>query len=124
MEILIIVGGGVVTVLGILAYLYALRYIVQYRSDNTYLRIKLFGVIPVRRIRIQDIVEIQPLSLSPFRRDFRAAPIWAETWPSYIFTRTGVMIRKRSGFSRRLILTPRDPDEFMRALEAQRRSPR
>ncbi len=121
MDTALIVGGGLLTVSFLLGYLYSLRYIIRYQVENHFLRVKLFGILTLRRIHLDDIVDIQPVSLWPFARGFRLASIWAEAWPSYVFTSTGVLIRKKSGISRRLILTPRNPDEFIGEIVSRRR---
>lgn len=114
-------------VLFVLGYLYAARYINQYEVGSRAIEIKLFGVAAVRRIQLQDIVEIQTISWTqtlPFAKGFRPAFLVAERWPSYIFSTRGVFIRKRSGISRFLVLSPQNPDEFVRkVLESQRTSP-
>jgi len=122
MDSALVAVGGLLTVLLVLGYLYSLRYIFQYQVEGRFLRVKLFGVITLRRIHVDDIVEIQPVSLCPFGKNFRLASVWAEAWPSYVFTSTGVLIRKRSGISRRLVLTPKKPEDLIREIITHRHS--
>lgn len=100
-----------------LCYLYSLRFIFQYRVEGDAIRIKLFGLITIRRILLNDIkaIEIAPCW------SFRSLPfIYAEMWPSWVFTKTGVLVRKRTGLSRVLILTPENPFEFIASVNRLR----
>jgi len=93
-----------------LGYLYSLRFIFQYRVEGDSIRIKLFGLITIRRILLNDIKEIEIVPCW----SFPSLPFtYAEMWPSWVFTKTGVLVRKRTGLSRVLILTPENPLEFI-----------
>ena len=96
--------------------LYAARYIVRYTVGKETLRIELFGLFPVRRIKLEDIVEVKIISAwidtLPFSKEFRLPFLIAERWPSYVFQKKGVFVRKKTGVSRFLILSPENPEEF------------
>lgn len=117
MEAAGIIASAAAAILICLGWLYSLRYIFQYKVENKTLRIKLFGVFTIRRIPLNEIEELKavPVWLPSSRSPISA--IFAEAWPSWVFTRTGVMIRKRTGISRRLILTPERPEEFIRQIQ-------
>jgi hypothetical protein len=98
---------------------YAYRFIIQYRLDDKTLRIKLFGLLTVRRIRLRDIVEVRviPRAWGNLLEAFRPEYLFAEKWPSYILVGEGaVFVRKQKGLSRRLILTPKNPQQFAEEL--------
>jgi len=95
------------------AYLYSLRYIFQYKISDGILRVELFGRVPLRRVRLEDIQEARIISPWPFSEHFSIDTLFAEAWPSRVFIRKGVLIRKKRGLSRRLVLTPQDPTKFI-----------
>jgi hypothetical protein len=104
----------------LVAWVYAFRYIIQYDLGHEKLRIKLFGLLTVRKIRLADIAEVRLVScqgagslLAGFRPQF----LFAERWPSYgLLGSGGVYIKKRAGLSRRIVLSPRNPEEFLREI--------
>ena len=99
------------------AYLYGLRYLVQYQVTGTHLRIKLFGVFSVRSVRLDSIVEASTIDVwtdtLPFSKRFRLPFLIAERWPSYVFQTSGVFIHRRTGIVRYFILSPRNPGEII-----------
>lgn len=111
----------------IVGYLYSARHIVQYSIDRDTLRVKILGVLTVRSVPLGDIEEIYVISAwwdtLPFSRRFRLPFLFAERWPSYVFQRYGVFIRKRTGFSRYLILSPEDSKAFVLQVERRRAAP-
>lgn len=100
--------------------MYAFRYIIQYDLGHEKLRIKLFGLLTVRKIMLADIAEVRLVPrqgagslLEGFRPEFQ----FAERWPSYgLLGSGGVYIRKRAGLSRRIVLSPRGSEEFLREI--------
>jgi hypothetical protein len=95
---------------------YLFRYLFQYEILDRIVRVKLIGVITLRRIRLEDIDEVRLISWAqrlPFVRGFRVDYLFAEHWPSYFFPRKLVFIKKRKGISRNLVLFPKDPQEFV-----------
>lgn len=107
---------GLVMLLLFAGNLYGARYIVRYELGQQMLRIKLFGLLPVRRIKMEDIIEVKVISAwtetLPFSKGFECAFLCAERWPSYVFKKNGVFIRNKAGISRYLILSPKDPEDF------------
>ena len=99
-----------------MAWLYASQWIIRYQTTKEAVRIRLFGVIPLRRIKPDDIAEIRLISWTdtfPLSRNFQPEYLWAERWPSHIFQKQFVFIRKKTGLSRVMILSPRDPQQFV-----------
>lgn len=112
----IIAGSAALIVCLLLAlYIYSFRRIFQYEIGPDSLQVKLFGVVPLRRVKLKDIDEVTIISSTdalPFSRKFRLGFIFAEHWPSYVPQNRAVFIRKRTGISRRLVLTPQNAQEF------------
>lgn len=117
----------ILVVLGLLAaYLYSFRYVLVFEFTDEAVRVKLFGRIVVRTIPVRAIDEIAIVSTSsafPFSRDLRlGALFFGEHWAGYVPRRRAVRLHKRTGLSRWILLTPRDPAAFRDAvLAAQRR---
>lgn len=93
---------------------------IQYVVDQDALRIQLFGILTVRRVSLNDIDDARIVAMFtemlPFSKGFRLAFLWAERWPSYMFQRRAVIIHKRTGISRLLVLTPKSPEQFVESL--------
>jgi len=115
-EFAMIILAVLIFLLMFIGNLYAARYIVRYTVGKETLRIELFGLFPVRRIKLEDIVEVKIISAwidtLPFSKEFRLPFLIAERWPSYVFQKKGVFVRKKTGVSRFLILSPENPEEF------------
>lgn len=122
---LAIVGIAILIVCLLLAaYIYSLRYIFQYEVGPEVLQVKLCGVIPLRRVRLNAIEEVAVIAMAdalPFSKRFRFGYIFAEHWPSHVPQKQAVFIRKRTGISRRLVLTPQNPQEFSEKILQYRR---
>jgi hypothetical protein len=102
-----------------LAWLYVLRYVFQYEIGGGWLRVKLLGHTTLRRVRLADIQEVRVVSAWAPRNMFSPHTVFAEAWPSFVFTRRAVLVVKTTGISRRLILSPRDPDSFVREISRE-----
>lgn len=104
---------------------YLFRHLFQYEILDHMVRIKLLGVITLRRIRLSDIEEVRLISWAqklPFVSGFRVEYLFAEHWPSYFFSRRLAFIKKRTGISRRLILFPKQPDKFVEEIRKRVRN--
>ena len=107
----------------ILGWLYVLRYVFQYEIGEGWLRVKLLGHITLRRVRLADIQEVRLVSSWAPRNMFSPRTLFAEAWPSFVFTRRVVLVVTTTGISRRLVLSPRDPDSFVREISEGRDKP-
>jgi hypothetical protein len=84
---------------------------IRYHITTGHLKITWLGV-PVRRFRLDDIKRIGTRPV-----------IWAERWPSTL-RQNGrlIVIRRRSGWLRSVVITPKYPFEFRNELEQAIRS--
>ena len=79
---------------------------IRYHVTPTHLEITWLG-LPVRRIRLGDIKRVGTRPV-----------VWAERWPSTLRNNGRLLvIRRRSGWLRSLVLTPKYPFEFRNELE-------
>ena len=101
------------------AWLYALRFIIQYRVSDDSIRIKLFGVLPVQSIPLKNIQEIRVVPVWTFGGGGLINP-FIERWPSWVFSREGVLITRRRGLVRKILLSPRSPSEFLQEVQLKR----
>ena len=100
-------AGGVALLLALRIFL---RCRVRYQITRTELRIQLFG-IPLRRIPFNDIERIS----KPRRRHRR---FQYENWTNALHAvHRELVIHRRSGLWRRLLLTPANRYEFRKRLE-------
>ena len=100
------------------AGLYALRVIIQYRVTDNAIRIKLFGVFPVQSVQLKNIEEIRVVPAWTFGGEVLNPFI--ERWPSWVFSREAILITRRRGLARKILLSPRNPSEFLQEVQLKR----
>lgn len=70
-------------------WLYAGQWIIQYEITKEALRVKLFGVITLRRIKLQDIEEVQLISVwtdtLPLSKNFSLNSLWQNVGQAMFF---------------------------------------
>jgi hypothetical protein len=111
---LVTVALGALILLGFV--LFGLRFVYGYRIEDRDVAIVLFHVLPLYRIPFDNIEEIRKASLPELATGGFAMRLGNRlTWQ-------GVLIVKRSGWPRRTVITPSDPDAFVRLVEAGLRS--
>jgi hypothetical protein len=91
--------------------LYSVRYICQYEVGDKAIRIKLLGAITIRRIPLNEIAEVKIVQGWGGSRSYQY--LFAERWPSNVFTTKWVFIRRNTGISRFFALSPLDPENFV-----------
>lgn len=84
---------------------------IRYRVTEHHLRISWLGV-PMRWVRLSNIKHVSNRPV-----------FWAERWPSALFdSRRMLVIRRRRGIFKNLVITPQYPFEFKAALEKASRA--
>jgi|SRR5882757_3046830 hypothetical protein len=98
----------------LMAMVFALRFLYGYRVHNHAIEVVLFHLLPVYRIPIEDIESIQKAS-------WRELGIGGATLRlgNRVFGQ-GVLIQRRSGWFRRVVISPEDPDSFISLVAADR----
>jgi hypothetical protein len=96
----------------LLAIIYGLRFIYDFRIRNGAIEVALFRVLPIYRIPIDDIELIQKVG-------------WRDPVFGFFILRLGnrftseaVLLKRRRGWIRRIIISPADPDGFIREMKA------
>ncbi len=97
-----------ISIIGMSVILYLIS-LINYRVDDRYVRC-LFGPIPIRKLVIEDICDV--------KREYRHM---SESWTNTIWMPTirkrGVTIYRRTGGFKRVVVTPDDPDTFIRSIK-------
>ena len=95
------------TLFVVFASVYGLRFVYEYRVKNRAVEIVLFHLLLVYRVPVRDIDLIKKIS-------------WREASAGGGILRLGnrlttqcVLIHKRRGWVRRIVITPEDPDGFV-----------
>jgi hypothetical protein len=104
----------------VVGYISALSYLFKYSLDAGVLRIRMFG-FTVRKVQLSDIKKIQiinRLDTIPFTKSFRPNFLLAQRWGGY--RAKEIALEMRSGVLKKLIISPNDPDVFVRLLNAER----
>ncbi len=86
-------------------------YTIRYHITPTHLKITWLGLL-IRRIRLDDIKRVGTRPV-----------VWAERWPNTLRNNGRLLvIRRRSGWLRSLVITPEYPFEFRNQLEQARKA--
>jgi hypothetical protein len=97
---------------------FALRFIYSYDIKNGAIRIVLFSVIPVARIPISGVVQVA--CASP--RSLWLNPWYALRLGNRLFG-AAILIKRRRGLIRSIVITPDDPDRFIEQCNSAPRNP-
>ena len=101
-------------VLVFVAVLYGLRFLYGYRVQSGAIEIVLFQALPIYRLPVEQIEVIRKVS-------------WNKTGSAIRLgnrlTRECVLIQKREGWFRRIVITPSDADEFISQVVASQQQP-
>lgn len=99
----------------LVSVIYGLRFVYSYRVENRAVEIMMFHTLPVYRVPVDDIDLIQKAS-------------WGELGIGGATLRLGnrlggqcVLIRKRTGRFRRIVVTPDDADGFVSQVTTAKR---
>jgi hypothetical protein len=104
----------------VVGYISALSYIFKYSIDAGVLRIRMFG-LTVRKIQLSNIKKIQLINCRdtvPFSKSFQSNFLLAQRWGGY--KAKEIALEMRRGIFKKLIISPSDPDAFVRLLDAER----
>jgi hypothetical protein len=107
-----IVGAAVV----IIWIFYGVKHVFRYPLQDSGLDIRILGVT-VRHVPFSDIdrVEVIPFAaLVPFSGSFRWHAFYS--WGLCGFRKRVVLITRRTGFVKQIIVSPRDPEAFANSL--------
>lgn len=99
--------------------LYLLRWVVRYEINGEAIRIKLLGIATIRQISIREIEAIMVVPLADsflFRGGIQKEVLLGERWPSVWLVSKCVFIKKVSGLSRFIWLSPKNPEEFVETI--------
>jgi hypothetical protein len=105
----------------LIAYVYSFRYIVQYFLEENVLKIKLFGIVTVRRIRLSEIEQVAIVNwkeMTPFTRSFKPRLLFADRWGGYGIGR-GVVLKRHSRMQ--TVISPQDPEKFIEMINAAKK---
>jgi hypothetical protein len=105
----------VVVLVSVFVWANPLFTVIEYRLTDSALDVTIFRLVRLGRVPYAEILEVRRTRWPElFARDLR----WAESLGSSIF-RPLVLIRRRSGRRRCVIITPAETDTFVAALQAR-----
>ena len=113
-----VLGIGAAIVLAFAVCFLAVEVLVWYALQDRALRIKLFGVLPIRRIDLQQVKDVKAIRLrdwSPFGAT--AHYLWAERWGGCMLFVRGIAITLKSG--KTILFAPRNRDKVIAAIQTQ-----
>lgn len=101
---------GAILVLG--AVVFGLRFLYGYRIENGAIEFVLFQIVPIYHLPVDHIESIRKASWNELGIDFRTIRL------GNLLARECVLIQKRRGWFRRLVITPGDADGFVEQVVA------
>lgn len=96
------------------------RYLIKYRIDDKAVRILFFGVLSMKSVALKDIREVKRLSPKELYCDtfvLRSPEMFfAQRWGNR-FWGEGVLISKKAGLFKNVLLTPDDVGTFVQTIQ-------
>jgi hypothetical protein len=92
---------------------YGLRLLYNYRISDDCVQVVLFNLVPLRRVPFSNIAEIKKVT----RGEVSWNPFSVELWGNRLFGQV-VLIRKKRGLVRAMLITPDNADSFVQDTEA------
>jgi len=106
----------VASLTGMALVLLSFRLLVRYSFNDHHLRVKLFGMFCIRSIPYREMREVRVI---PWWKAWVSLEfLWAEIWPSHIFSREYVLIQTIT-MCRYVFLSPPDPATFATTLSSR-----
>jgi len=118
--LILVMGLAGAIVIGFAVCFLAVEILLWYSLQDRVLRIVLFGVLPVRRIDLQEVKDVKVIRFrdwSPF--GVTAHYLWAERWGGCLLFVRGVAITLLSG--KTILIAPRHRDEIVETIQSQMR---
>jgi hypothetical protein len=109
LDLLIAALGGLFV---LVVMVFGLRFLYDYRVHNHAIEVVLFHLLPVYRIPIANIESIQKASWSELGIGGSTLRLGNRVFGQ------GVLIRSRSGWFRRVVISPEDADRFISRVAA------
>ncbi|SPP63195.1 hypothetical protein [Nitrospira lenta] len=109
---IIVVLFGLLVILPLFGfYLHYMNRVYVHDVSGDAIRVRLFGLVTLRKVSLKDIETIEVV-----RRLELPDPtvmFHAEQWPGKPFAEEGILVRKRTGISRTLLMSPDNPRSFV-----------
>jgi hypothetical protein len=94
---------------------FGLRFVITYKITSHAIEVILCGVVPLKRISFADITSVEIVSFKDLNPLANVRSILAVRLGNRLFGK-GVLVTQKSGLFRRSVLTPDNPDEFVRGV--------
>ena len=116
----IVVLFGILVILPLFGlYFFFMHRVYVHEVTEEAIRVRLFGLITLRKVLLKDIEAIEVV-----RRLELPDPtvlFHAEQWPGKPFAKEGILVRKRTGVTRALLMSPDNPEDFVQLVNKFRR---
>ena len=110
------IAGAVVLMLGVYHLVGPLVVSYEFRADR--LQVRLFHAVPIRWVRFANIHTVRLVKLrEAVRLPWLLRLLLVECWASRVFVKAVVLLKPRNAWFMHLLLTPRDPETFVAALQ-------
>lgn len=105
---------------GLILVQVAMRFVITYELTQHELCVLMFGRIRLSSMRLTDVASVQILT---FRRllglSLRSRLFWAARAGNCLYARRVVVVQRRHGRGRALVISPDQPEDFARRLEGR-----
>lgn len=117
-EIIVIAFGTLVVLPLFVFYLLHMNRIFVHEVTPTAIRVRLLGFVTLRKVPLTDIESIDLVNTTDLPDP--TVMFYAEKWPGKPFAKEGVIVKKRTGLSRTLLMSPDRPAEFIEKVSRAR----
>lgn len=101
-----------------LAVQVGLRFVITYELSQHEMRVMLFRIIKLSVVQFSDIASVEVMSFARLLvLSIKGKLFWAARAGNRLYSREVVVVRRRPGRGRALILSPDCPEDFARQLE-------
>jgi hypothetical protein len=113
-EIIVILFGILMVLPFFGLYLFFMHRVYVHEITEEAIRVRLFGLLTLRKVLLKDIESIEVVQTQELPDP--TVMFHAEKWPGKPFAKEGILLRKRTGVSRVLLMSPEKPREFVEAV--------
>lgn len=85
------------------------RFFYSYRIDDKSIKVRIFGIIPVYTLQLEAVEDIKRVSLT----DLWHIDIFFSLTLMNMYTHNFVLIQKKTGLFRKVLITPDNADDFI-----------
>jgi len=117
-EVIVILFGLLLVLPLFVLYLLYMNRVYMHEVTPDAIRVRLLGFMTLRKVPLAEIDSIELVATNNLPDP--TVVFYAEKWPGKPFAKEGVIVKKRSGLSKVLLMSPDKPAEFIEKVNSLR----